>query len=242
MDKILVLNVMTKGGDFFEEYFAGWKDVDVISLDQGARIIATRVDEALVGFDSVRKAREAEKAGYKAIILTCHDDPNLFPLREAVSIPVLGCGQTTWHFCSMLASRFSIISPRELYEKHAKEDLAARYGFEKKLVSVRLIPFDQPLGKVGERSLRKPIPEDLVQLTMDTVIKAIEEDEAPAVTFGCAYLAIIINEVEARLKAKGYDILLINPLPLTVEVARLLIKMNLSHSARAFPLANPLAE
>jgi len=242
MDKILVLNPMRGGGDFFKDYFADWEDVDVISLDQGARILASRLDIALAGFDSVKKAREAERAGYKAIILTCHDDPNLFPLREAVRIPVLGVGQTTWHFCSMLASRFSIISPREIYEKHAKEDLAARYGFGEKLISVRLIPFEQPLGEVGQLSRQRPIPENLIQLTMNTCIKAIEEDGAPAITFGCAYLARIIEEVDVRLKAKGYDATLIQPFPLTVEVARLLIRMKLSHSEKAFPLANPSVE
>jgi len=77
---------------------------------------------------------------------------------------------------------------------------------------------------------------------MDTCIKAIDEDGAPAITFGCAYLAMIIKEVDVRLRAKGYDATLIQPFPLTVEVARLLIKMKLSHSAKAFPLANPLNE
>lgn len=69
-----------------------------------------------------------------------------------------------------------------------------------------------------------------------------EEDEAPAITFGCAYLAMIIKEVDVRLKAKGYAATLIQPFPLTVEVARLLIKMKLSHSAKAFPPAIPLDE
>jgi allantoin racemase len=142
----------------------------------------------------------------------------------------------------MLASRFSIISPRELYERHAKEDLAARYGFENKLISVRLIPFQQPLGEVGQLSRQRPIPENLVQLTMDTCIKAIEEDGAPAITFGCAYLARIIDEVDVRLKAEGFNVTVIRPFPLTVEVARLLIKLKLSHSATAFQLANPLLE
>ena len=95
MSKILILHPMTRGGDFLEDYFAGWEDVDVVSLDQGAGVIAKRVDIALGGFDSIKKA------------------------REAVRILVLGVGQTTWHFYSMLASRFSIVSPREIYEKHA---------------------------------------------------------------------------------------------------------------------------
>ena len=73
-------------------------------------------------------------------------------------------------------------------------------------------------------------------------MKAIEEDGAPAITFGCAFLARIIAEVETRLKSKGLGVTVINPLPLTIEVARLLIKMKLTHSAAAFPLADPSLE
>ncbi len=244
MDKILALLPMIKGVEFVKNYFAGWQDVDVVSLDQGPEIITTRVDYALAGLDSVRKAREAEKAGYKAIIVLCLGDPNLFSLREAVSIPVLGPLQTTWHFCSMLAGRFSIISPIEIEElaNHDWEDLWARYEFKDNLVSVRQIPFKQSLEEIGKLSMQKPIPEELVQPALDACIKAIEQDGAPAITFGCTFISGLVDEVIARLKAKGYSIPVINPVPLTVEVARLLIKMKLSHSAKAFPLANPLDE
>lgn len=244
MDKILALLPMREGAEFFKDYFAGWEDIDVVSLDQGAKVITTRVDYALAGFDSVRKAREAEKSGYKAIIILCLGDPNMFSLREAVRIPVLGPLQTAWHFCSMLAGRFSIVSPGDINElaKHDWEDLWARYKFKDNLVSARQIPFRQSIGEIGKLSMQKPIPEELIQLTLDTCIKAIEEDEAPAVTFGCTFISAIVDEVIVRLKAKGVDVPVINPVPLTMEVARFLIKMKLSHSAKAFPLANPLAE
>jgi len=240
MDKILALLPMTKGAEYFKHYFADWQDVDVMSLDQGPEIITTRVDYALAGFDSVKKAIEAEKAGYKALVVLCLGDPNLFSLREAVSIPVLGPLQTTWHFCSMLANRFSIISPIDIEElaKQDWEDLWARYEFKENLVTARQIPFKESLEEIGKLSMQKPIPEQLVQPALETCIQAIEQDGAPAITFGCAFISGVVDEVIVRLRAKGYRIPIINPVPFTVEVARFLIRMKLSHSAKTFPLAS----
>ena len=71
-------------------------------------------------------------------------------------------------------------------------DLAARYFFEEKLIFFRRIPF-------GQLSRQRPIPDDLVQLTLDTCIKVIEEDEVPAITFSCGFLAVTIKDKKYML-------------------------------------------
>ena len=86
--KILVLHPMIQGVEEKVDYFAGVEDVDVVGLSEGPDVLHNREDVALVGPDSIRKAREAEKAGYQAVVMTCHGDPNLYSLREAVRIPV----------------------------------------------------------------------------------------------------------------------------------------------------------
>ena len=45
------------------------------------------------------------------------------------------------------------------------------------------------------------------------------------------------SELEKELKKQGMDILTINPVPFTVEVARFLVRQKMSHSALAYPLA-----
>lgn len=237
MGKIMVLHPMREGADFARALLAGNEDVEVVSLDQGPRVIVSAMDYALAGLDSVRKAREAEKAGYEAIILTCHGDPNLYPLREAVRIPVLGCTQTAMHLCSLLARHFSILIPSELFTKRSKEDAIARYGFESKVASVRQVSFEVPLEEVGELSRRKPIQKEIIEPILDEAIKAIEEDDATAITFGCLFMGMLGDELHKRLRDRGFDVLIINPLPMTLEVARLLVNNKLSHSPLAFPLA-----
>ena len=237
MGKIMILHPMCEGADFARDLLAGNEDVEVVSLDRGPAIIRSEMDYALAGLDCVKKAREAEKAGYEAIILTCHGDPNLYPLREAVRIPVLGCTQVAMHLCSLLARRFSILVPHELFTKRSKEDAIARYGFGSKIASIRHVSFDVPLEEVGELTMRKPVPQTITEPIVNEAIKAIEEDDATAITFGCLFMGMLGDEISGRLKDRGFDVAVINPLPMTLEVAKLLVKNKLTHSALAFPLA-----
>ena len=237
MGKIMVLHTMRDEAEYAREMLAGEKDVEVVSLSQGPAVNRSAMDYALGGMDSVIKAREAEKTGYEAIIITCHGDPNLYPLRESVRIPVLGVMQVAMHMCSLLARRFTILVPRELFTKRSKEDAIARYGFESKIASVRQVSFDVPLEDVAGLSKLKPAPKEIIEPVLDEAIKAIEEDDATAITFGCLFLVMLADELQERLKERGFDVLIMNTLPVAVDLARLLIKNRLTHSALAFPLA-----
>ncbi|MFC1964253.1 aspartate/glutamate racemase family protein [Chloroflexota bacterium] len=235
--RVMVLHAMCEAADYFQELLAGNEDADVISLDEGPRIVRSSMDHAMAGLDSVRKVKEAEKNGYGAVIMTCHGDPNLYALRESVRIPVLGTLQVAMHVCSLLGRRFSIIGTKELYSKRLKEDLVVRYGFESKLASIRQVPFEVPLDEVGRLFQKRPIPPEVINPVVSEVVKAVEEDDATAITFGCGFLAMAEQELVARLKDRDIDIPVINPLPIALEMARLLIKNNLTHSILAFPLA-----
>jgi allantoin racemase len=236
--RIMILSPMTsaKLAEQPTSLFAGDPDVTVVALREGPNIINSRMEQVLAGPDSVRIVKEAEATGYQAIILACHGDPNLYHLREAVSIPVLGPMQIGMHFCSVLAGKFSIISSPGLYVKISKEDLINRYGFERKIASLRTAPFKQPIEQVAELSRRKPIPKEVIGPAVEECIKAIVEDGATAITFGCGVLMSMADELKIHLRDHGFDVPVINPLPLAVDVARLLIRQGLSHSKLAYPL------
>ena len=105
------------------------------------------------------------------------------------------------------------------------------------LVQMEQFEFDVPLEETGELSRRRPIPEELTGPILNEAIKAIEEDDATAITFGCLFMGMLADELRSRPKERGFDVLIINPLPMTLEVAKLLVKNKLTHSALAFPLA-----
>ncbi len=232
--KILVLHPMIQGVEEKVDYFAGIKDVDVVGLTEGPDVLHNREDVALVGPDSIRKAREAEKAGYLAIVMTCHGDPNLYSLREAVRIPVIGIQELSMHFCAMLAHRFSVLVP-SLTIKRWQEENIVKYGMESRIASVRVVPFGVPLEKVLELSRQSPIPKEAFDPVLQECVQAVKEDDAGAISLGCGALRRMTDSLRAELKNRGIDIPVVNPLPFAVDVARVLIKHGLTQSLPCYP-------
>ena len=245
--KIKVINPMK--GDIviqaMSKYCAdtGIEDVDFESLTEGPEIIYNRYDVALAGPDTVRKVQKAERDGYDAVTFTCHADPNLAACREGVHIPVLGLLETSAHFCAMLGTRFTILSPN-LAIKRWQEENIQKYGLTERLASVRLVKFPIPLDEVLRVASEKPRPkqvDELVEITVAEAAKAVEEDDATAMVFGCGGFLYLEDEVSDRLKAGGYDVLVVNPLLLTIEVAKALAKLGYRHSPAAYPYLEVVA-
>jgi len=232
--KILILHPMIQGVDEKKEFFAGVEDLEIVGLSEKVEVIHNREDEALVAAESISKARDAEKAGYQAIVLTCHGDTNLYSIREAVRIPVVGIMEVAMHFCATLSHRFSILVPN-LAIKRWQEDNVIKYGFESKVASVRLVPWKISLEEVLQLARHKPIPEEAIEPPLSECIKAIEQDGATAITFGCGCFKNLVNELGKQLKDKGFEVPMINPLPLGVDIARVLVKHGLTHSLLSYP-------
>lgn len=237
--KIMVLSPMTsvKLAELPGELFAEARDVTVANLSQGPEIINSRMEQALAGPESIKAVQEAEATGYQAVVLACHGDPNLYQLVEAVNIPVLGPMQVAMHFCSILAARFSIVISPGMYVRRSKEDLIIRYGFERHVASVREVPFKKPIEEVSELSKLRPMPGEIIEPLVEESVKAIEDDGATAITFGCGVFMMMGDELERQLRKRGFEVPVINPLPLAVDVARILIRQGLSYSRLAYTLA-----
>ena len=234
---IMLLHPMAKGVEKYAGFFAEAKDVEVVGLSGGPDTPRSRRDHALSGAETVIKVQQAEANGFQAVVFTCHGDPELYPLRDAVRIPVLGPMEIGMHFAAMLAHRFSIFTP-EPWVKREQEDNAIKYGLESKVASIRIMPFTQPLEEVGRLALLRPIPKEIIAPVVEEGIKAVEEDDATAIVFGCGCLMGMGDELQKRLKDRGVDVLVINPVPLAVDVARVLIKLKISHSKLAYPFAS----
>ena len=235
--KIMVLHPMSKAPLYERQLFAEMEDVDVVSLSEREgviELIRNREDAAVNAQDTMMKVKEAEKAGYGAVVFTCHGDPHLYAAREAVRIPVIGVMEATMHFCSMLGNRFSVLTPN-LSIKRWQEANAVRYGVESRVASIRLVPFKIQLEEVSELIRRKPIPEEIIEPVMREAIKAIEEDGATVVTFGCGVFMPMIDEVKRRLKEQQRGVPVIHPLLLGVDVARILMRQKLTHSEICYP-------
>jgi len=102
------------------------------------------------------------------------------------------------------------------------EHLAEQYGVPGKMASVRsedspVLEFEQDLDRT------KAAPAEVA-------VRAVEEDGADAIVFGCTGMLGFAGAVRAGLLAKVYDIPVIDPVPLAVRMAAALVESGVSHS------------
>ena len=233
MARIRVVVPVTTG--FFAEnswrqYSAGARrdtELSIVHLDKGPASIESAYEAALAVPDTVAKIVQAENDGVNAVICDCMGDPGVEEARELVSIPVIGPGETAMHVAAMLGHRFSVVHPLErmnpLFDHHA-----AKTGVTRQLASIRSL--DIPVLELDDR------PRLLTALIGQSV-KAVEEDGAHLIIFGCTGMAGLAQQVEDGLRENGIgDVPVLDPAVLALKIAEALADMGLSHSKRTYPV------
>jgi allantoin racemase len=208
-------------------------DVDIVGLTKG-RVTETWVDAALTLEEELEAIVKAEKDGYDAVVMGCALDPGVREAREIVKIPVLGCFHTTLHLAGILGNRLSVIVPSGRYGIRMQGQNARYYGFDN--VSFRSITFyaQQSLEQAYQYKKTGEMNEAIEVLTNES-IRAIEDDDADVLALGCNALAWAVEPAKAELSKKGYDIPFIIPITASIEVAKSLVSLRLTHSNLFYP-------
>lgn len=180
------------------------------------------VDVTLVGPEIIKRAIQAEREGYDAVVLYCLSDPAIVACREAVRIPVIGGGQASVLVAASLGYRFSIIttSTRRIPEKI--ESTRAMGVDPTRLASVRSV--EMPLGDIHKNS-RKTI-EHLAEASR----KCVHDDGAQVVILGCLSYAGMAAEISNMVGVPVVD-----PAFAVINMAELLHAQRLTHSKVAYP-------
>jgi allantoin racemase len=215
----------TEAADF-EPLARADAEVSVVSLDAGPASIESHFDEALALPDTLAKILEAERDGVDAVVIDCMGDPALGAAREATSIPVLGPAQTSMHLAALLAHNFSIVTVLDAVVP-LLEDLAAKYGLASKLRSVRSV--DIPVLELGDHAR-------LMNALVEESVRAIEEDGAHAIVFGCTGMRGCADGLRASLAERGYPgIPVIDPVIAAYKIAEAVVDLGLAPSERTYP-------
>ena len=220
-----------------------------VDIDEGYPVESTseRRDEevlALISVGIIKKVKEYSQAGrYDAIVLTGALDPGFVAARLVSTIPVTGAIHSALHAASLIGERVSeihTVSSSSLIVRH----LGERYGLNHKLVSVR-IPRHTSTETFGFlQKYRDHWPERLsdpgLKKIMDDIasecIAAIEENRADALILACEHLQACADGVRQRLDQAGYEeIPIIRALPAGLEMAKTMVNMKLTQTARAYP-------
>ncbi|RVT95029.1 Asp/Glu racemase [Sphingomonas crocodyli] len=195
-------------------------------LTRGPASIECEYDELFAGPEVVAEAIRAQNAGADAIVIVCMGDPALQATREAVSVPVLGIGETAMHYAAMLGHKFSILCTLDRRVGNY-ETKARHFGLESKLASVR--PVNIPVLDIGGDH------SSALDRLIDTAKAAITEDGADVIVLGCGCFQDMDRIMEERLRELGLAVPVIDSPPLTVLSAAALARTRLTHSKRAYP-------
>ena len=201
-------------------------NVTASQIDIGPASIECEYDEAMCQPDTILKIIDAEKEGCDAVVIDCMGDPGLQGARECVSIPVIGPCETSMHYASMLGHKFSVLTVLERTIPLI-ENLSLLYGVSSKLASVT--PVNIPVLE-----LETDLDYTLNKMT-SVAINTIKNDHASVIIFGCTGMLGCAEALRTRLKAEGYDVPVIDPIPLAVNTAYICAKLKLSQSKHSYP-------
>lgn len=209
----------------FGSFLSPEDTLDLRELDDGPISVESAYDAALAAPNTVAKIIEAEREGVDAVVIDCMGDPGLIAARECVTIPVLGPCQMAMSIACTLGHRFSVLSIAR--STHAAFQRRARiYGVADKYASTRSI--DIPVAALGANH-------DLLRARLaGAAVQAIQEDDADTLVIGCTLMFGAAEGLRADLLAKGLDVPVIDPVPMTVRLAKTLVELGLGHSKRAF--------
>jgi len=131
------------------------------------------------------------------------------------------------HVACLLGHRFSIVTTgaRSVPEFENQVRVA---GLSDRLASVRWVAI--PVLDLAAD------PHRLLAALIDESVAAVERDGAHVIVFGCTGMIGYADGVRDGLVERGHPgIPVLDPVPVTVRVARALLASGLTHSARTFP-------
>lgn len=194
-----------------------------ISLDcipSGPVSIESNTDEVMAGPLLVQAAVQAEREGYDAFVVYCFSDLAVEAIRENVSIPVAGPGETALAAADMLSNRFTVITTVERNVSRTYRRLIRHPAAQRKMVSVR--PLGLPVVQLRED------PAATCERLKQVCREAAEHDRADTVVLGCLGMAQYGREVERDCGVKVID-----PAFLALAWAELSARLDLRPSRRS---------
>lgn len=198
--------------------------IEVDNIKKGNISIESRWDRMINAPHVVDMVVHAEKEGFDGVFVSDFDYCGVEEAREVVDIPVIGGFRPSVFTAMSLGDKFSIItildSVRDLQVSHM-----GLFGITDNLASI--VPIDLPVHDLINK-------DSVINKAVECAKKAIEEDMASSILFGCTGFMSIASQVSQRLINAGYDVPVIDPNHAAVNFLYLLVRNNLKQSRRTY--------
>ncbi len=182
----------------------------------------------------VEAGLRASKNNFDGIFINTVGDYGLNSLRSALSIPVVGAGQSSMHAAMQLGNKFSIVSIWPPKLKFIYENLLNLYQLQNKCASIRCISENYELDTLSEEKNFVTDMRDGELTQKERIIieceKAINNDGADTILLGCTCMSPISKEI-----SNNFIVPVINPMTFGFKYLETLLSLNISHSKKEYP-------
>lgn len=162
-------------------------EVVAVNPPDGPVSIEGYYDEALSVPGLLRTIQTATP--FDAVIIACFDDTGLDAARCLTDKPVIGIGEAAYHFASMLANKFSVVTTLARSVPALEHNLH-RYGLFARCARVRS-------SEVAVLELEHPGSDACLRISAE-IGRAVDEDRAEAIVLGCAGMADLAGQLSAE--------------------------------------------
>ena len=195
-------------------------EYSVKSLTAGPASIESEFDDRVASPYVLEEIVKAERDGFDAVFVSCMGDVATNAARELVKIPVIAPYQACMAVASTLGDKFGVVTIMENIVPNFLRK-AREYGFAENLAGVRSI--DVPVLELDRR--RTHVLDSLVRESR----RLIEEEGADSIILGCTGLVGMAHMLQERIGVPVLD-----PTPISLKFAEMLITARISHSPKAF--------
>jgi allantoin racemase len=200
--KILILNPNTTAAmtasmlEAAKDVAAPGSQVDGSHPRFGPASIEGFYEEAVSALGVVDEIRRGEQAGYDGYVLACFGDPGLNAARELARGPVVGIAEAAFHFATLVAPNFSVVTTLARTITIA-EELLVRYGFQHRCRRVRAAEIPVLALEEDERSAYQAIRAECEL--------ALRADGCEAIVLGCGGMAKLCAQLTRELDVPVID-------------------------------------
>ena len=138
----------------------------------------------------------ASSSGSDAIIIGCFDDTALEEAAEIANCPVVGLGQSSYHYAALRNWRFSVVTTLSVSVPIIENNIR-NLGLGRYLSNVRA-------SNVPVLDLETN-PIEASQIVKEEALRAQESDGVSAVVLGCAGMVQVLEEVQNTLDIETID-------------------------------------
>lgn len=221
--RILVVNPNTtasmtaKIGAAARRVASAGTEVVAVNPAHGPASIEGYFDEAMSLAGMLEVIGKAE-GSFDAVVIACFDDTGLDAARCLTDRPVLGIGEAAYHYASMIANKFSVVTTLARSVPALEHNLH-RYGLIARCARVRS-------SEVAVLELEHPGSDACNRISAE-IGRAVAEDRAEAIVLGCAGMA----DLAAALAAE-HGLPVLDGVTCAVSLAESMVRLGIRTSRR----------